>query len=101
MTVRTGTVKLSTVAALDGKPLNAGYLLRVKERLDVRGAQETPDEVREESAHMCYEAMDRAERAKVLRARGNALLDEAAAEIEEAEALTNTNRQTINRRMGF
>jgi hypothetical protein len=45
--------------------------------------------------------MDRAERAKDLRARGNALLDEAAAEIEEAEALTNTNRQTINRRMGF
>lgn len=101
MTVRTGAVKLSTIATLDGMPLNADYLLRVKERLDARGVQETPDEVREETAAMCYEAMDRAERARDLRARGNALLDEASAEIEEAEALTNTSRQTINRRMGL
>lgn len=99
--VRTGTVKLSTLTALDGTPLNADHLLRVKERLEVRGAQETPDEVHEETAAMCYEAMDRVERAKDLRTRGKALMEEAAAEVAEAETLTNTSHQTIGRRMGL
>ncbi|MNL80999.1 hypothetical protein D3C87_2079900 [compost metagenome] len=82
-------------------PLNADYLLRVKERITARGAEETPSEFREEAAAMCYEAMDRAERAKALKAAGQALIDEANAEMDEAEALTNVKRETITRRMGM
>lgn len=98
---RTGTVKMSSIAALDGMPLNADYLLRVKERIIARGAEETPSEFREEAAAMCYEAVDRAERARGLKAAGKALINEANAEMDEAEALTNVNRETIARRMGM
>jgi hypothetical protein len=98
---RTGTVNLSSIAALDGMPLNPDYLLRVKERIVARDADETPEEVREEAAAMAYEAMDRIERAKGLRAAGKALMDEAAAETTEAEALTNKSAAAISRRMGL
>ncbi|MCV9964069.1 hypothetical protein OIU34_19495 [Pararhizobium sp. BT-229] len=98
---RTGTVNMSSIAALEGMPLNADYLLRVKERITARGAEETPSEFREEAAAMCYEAMDRAERARELKAAGQALIEQANSEMEEAEALTNTNRETIKRRMGI
>jgi hypothetical protein len=97
----TGTVNLSSIAALEGAPLNPDYLLRVKERIVARGVDETPAEVREEAAAMAYEAMDRMERAKGLRAAGKALMDEAAAETMEAEELTNKSAQTISRRMGL
>ncbi|MNW09431.1 hypothetical protein D3C71_2064230 [compost metagenome] len=50
---------------------------------------------------MCYEAMERAERAMALKAVGKALMDEAEAEMQEAEALTNTRRETLASRMGF
>lgn len=98
---RTGTVNLSSITSVDGMPLNADYLLRVKERIVARSAEEAGLEFREEAAAMCYEAMDRVERAKVLKSAGNALLKEAADEVAEAEALTNTSRQTISRRMGL
>ncbi|MCZ7862393.1 hypothetical protein O9X98_13550 [Agrobacterium salinitolerans] len=98
---RTGTVNLSSIATLEGMPLNADFLLRVKERLVARGAEESPAEFREETAAMCYEAMDRAERARGLKAAGKALLEEAEAEMQEAEALTNTRRETLTNRMGF
>jgi hypothetical protein len=98
---RTGTVNISSIAALDGMPLNPDYLLRVKERIVARGADETPEEVREEAAAMAYEAMDRIEHAKGLRAAGKALMAEAAAETTEAEELTNKSAATISRRMGL
>lgn len=98
---RTGTVNMSSIAAVEGMPLNADYLLRVKERLVARGAEETPAEFREEAAAMCYEAIDRAERSRELKAAGKALLEEAEAEMQEAEALTNTRRETLASRMGF
>ncbi|MBY3432913.1 hypothetical protein HFN89_01815 [Rhizobium laguerreae] len=98
---RTGTVNLSSIAALDGMPLNPDYLLRVKERIVARGAEETPSEFREESAAMTYEAMDRMERAKGLRAAGKALIDEASTETGEAEALTNKSAAALSRRMGL
>lgn len=98
---RTGTANMSSIATVEGMPLNADYLLRVKERIVARGANESPGEFREEAAAMCYEAMDRAERARELKAAGKALLDEAEADMQEAEALTNVNRETITRRMGI
>lgn len=98
---RTGTVKLSSITAIEGMPLNADYLLRVKERFIARGAEETQSEFREETAAMCYEAMDRSERALKLKAAGKALMDEAEAEFQEAEALTNTRRDTLAKRMGL
>lgn len=98
---RTGTVSLSSIAALEGLPLNPDYLLRVKERIVARGAEESPSEFREETAAMCYEAIDRAERAKELKTTGKALIAEADAELEEAEGLTNLSRETIVRRMGI
>lgn len=50
---------------------------------------------------MCYEAIDRAERSRELKAAGKALLDEAEAEMQEAESLTNTRRETLAKRMVF
>jgi hypothetical protein len=98
---RTGTVNISSITSLVDTPLNADYLLRVKERLTARGVEETPTEFKEEAAAMSYEAMDRAERAKSLKAAGQALIDEANSEMEEAEALANMNRDRITRRMGM
>jgi hypothetical protein len=74
----TGTVNLSSIATIEGMPLNADYLLRVKERITARGADESPSEFREEAAAMTYEAMDRAERAMELKATAKALNEEAA-----------------------
>lgn len=39
---RTRTVNMSSIVAVEGMPLNADYLLRVKERLVACGAEETP-----------------------------------------------------------
>ena len=91
---RCGTVKMSTIGALKGQPFNADYLLRVKDRLDARGADENPDEVREEAAAMHFEAVDRVERAREMRTAAAELEGRARAEEEEAMALANVNRPT-------
>ena len=98
---RHGTVKLSSIAGLEGTPLNPDYLLRVKERLDARDAEETPESFREEAAAMRYEAADRLANAKVLKVKGEAILAESRAERHEAEAMTNTSAQTLSRRLGM
>lgn len=98
---RFGTVKMSSIAALEGAPLNPTYLLNIKERLDARDAEETPETFKEEAAAMYYEAMDKVSNAQRLSAESQALAVAAKAEREEAEALTNTPAPTIARRMGL
>lgn len=98
---RHGTVNLSSIAALEGMPLNPDYLLTVKERLVAKDIAESADSFREEAALMCYEAMDKLEESKRLAAEGNAKLAEARSMENEAERLTNTSAQTMSRRMGL
>jgi hypothetical protein len=98
---RFGTVKMSSIGALQGSPLNPHYLLNIKERLDARDAEETPENFREEAAAMYFEAQDRIANAKRLSEESQRLAEQARAEREEAESLCNTSAQTIARRMGI
>lgn len=93
-----GVVKMSTVAAA-GNTLNATHLLRIKERLDARGADETPEEVRSEIASMDAEAADKISHARELRDQANELLATARAEEADAEELGDARRNTLARRM--
>jgi hypothetical protein len=95
------TVKMSSIMALEGKPLNARHLIRLKRRLDARDADETLRNIKEETASMCFEALDRLQKASSLRQRVALMTKVARFEEEEAEDLTNTAKQTIVLRSGL
>ena len=97
---RFGVVNSSTIAQANGT-LNPDYLLRIKERITERGAVETPSVVREEINEMKSEAQERMNKSLEARERGNALLQEARDEQNEAEALSNMPSQTLIKKMGM
>lgn len=94
-----GVVKSSTINAIPGQAWNVNYILKMKERLDEKGREETPDAIKEEIASMRYEAMDRVDRARELSDQAERLMEQARAERAEAESLANQDYRTIERKM--
>lgn len=94
-----GTVKASTIASVPGKNWNPEFILKLKDRLDMKGVEETPDNVQEEVAIMSAEAMDRVAKAKQLQDEANQLETEARAERLVAEELTSETHASLSRKM--
>lgn len=85
---KVGVVKMSVVTA-NGGWMTPGTALRVKERLDARRAQETPEEARVEIATMKAEAQGLMKDARAIRAQANEMLANAR-ELEEQAAVWQT-----------
>jgi hypothetical protein len=92
-------VKMSTLTAETGTWLSPAFAIRIKERLDARGAAETPDEARNEIAIMRLEADQKLEQARAIRSEANAMLENARQIENDAAILANEDRQTLARRM--
>lgn len=97
---RYGTVNSSTVGAAGGT-LNADYLLRIKERITDRGVEENFDEAKREIGLMNSEAQNRMKKSLEAREKANKYLEIAREERDEAEKLSNTSHQVIERKMGM
>jgi uncharacterized coiled-coil DUF342 family protein len=94
-----GVVKMSTLTAEKGTWLSPATAIRVKERLDARGAEETPDEARAEIATMRAEADQKMQQARTMRDEANAMVETAREMENDAAVLVNEDRSTLTRRM--
>jgi hypothetical protein len=94
-------VKFSTLGAVPHAPWDAAFLIRVKNRLDELGLEETPDNVRETTALMRGEAEERVRLARGKRQQSEALLIEARTLEAEAEEMTAEKTSVISRRIGL
>ena len=96
---KVGTAKASSIATIPGRAWNPEMLLKMKDRLDARGIEETPENVATEAETMTAEAMERMARAKEMQAEANRLEAEARLQRKEAEDLTSESHSTLSRRM--
>jgi hypothetical protein len=94
-----GVVKLSTLTAEKGTWLSPAFAIRIKDRLDARRAEETPDEARAEIAAMRFEADQKMQQARAMRGEANAMLETARQIESDAAILANEDRQTLTRHM--